>query len=326
MSQLEVKDNKDKIILNELLRKANDGLFMSKEEELFLGRVIYDSNPWNYPVEPGGNVYKDENEYPPVTEIQKKNAMLAKTILATANKLLVLKQACKYHDLMKGHVPLDEIQMNGFKGMAIGLNKYDYRMGFKFGSYLTWFVYRDCHRDSQGLSRIVEVPPNDIKRFAAVKKKIEDGADLKDALNEYGMTIEDYNRIVNADKSHASLDTKVMGSDHNEATLLDVCQEDSYESTISRQPSIDEIMENEAIMRDLALSIAKLPQHQRDLISALYAPDRDTIGKNGKMKTLSDSRCRRELGWSREDYNKTKKAALENLRTLMAGWKDVIEY
>lgn len=313
----------DRNKLNELLIKANEGQFMTKDEELFLGRVIYDSHPWDYPTKAGGDEYLPANSYSKPTQRQIRNAMTAKTILATANKRLVLKQAMKYYELMKGHIPLDEVQMNGFKGMAIALNKYDYRRGFKFSSYLTWFVFRDVHRDSHGLARTINVPASDVKKFAEIAKRLDLGDTLEDILPDFNMTLTDYNMLANADKTCASLDMTVASSDHGSSTLLDVCQETVYENAEEKPASIESMMENEELMRDLSLSIAALPPSQKELISKLYSAD---IVINGKPRPVSDTRCREELGWSKNDYNETKKKALENLRNMMDGWKDCIEY
>ena len=45
--------------LTELRKKAESGKFMSKDEELWLGEVIYNGHPWSYPTEPDGKTNMD---------------------------------------------------------------------------------------------------------------------------------------------------------------------------------------------------------------------------------------------------------------------------
>lgn len=307
--------------LYELMRKVNAGDFTTKEDELFLGKIIFDSHPWDYPIEVNGNKYKDKTEYPERTKKQLSNAQLAKSVLTIAYKRLILKYASNYYELMKHFIPQDEIEMNGYKGMAIALNKYDYRKGNKFSSYLTWYVFRDVHRDSHLMSksRIVNIPASDVKKYAQIDKRLDNGEKLDDILIDFNMDKTEYNMLANADKTYASLDQKVGDGDGGDATLMDMCKHGTLDPSDDDSMTVEEMMEDEALMRDLSLSIAALPDKQRALISKLYGPDRMS---NGKYRPVSDTKCREELGMSKKEYSEAKTNALNTLHKILVdkGW------
>lgn len=307
--------------LSGLMRKVSSGDFTSKEDELFLGKVIFDSHPWDYPIEVNGSEFKSESDYPKRTRRQMRNAERAKSILTIAYRRLVLKYASNYYELMKHYIPQDEIEMNGYKGMAIALNKYDYRMANKFSSYLTWYVFRDVHRDSHLMSksRIVDVPASDVKKYAQIDKRLDDGEKLDDIIADFGMTRYEYNMLANADKTHASLDQRIGDGDGDDATLMDMCRNATLDPSDDTAATVDEMVGDEALVHDLSQSIAALPERQRELISRLYGPDRMS---NGKYRPVSDTRCREELGMGKREYTIEKENALKALHAMMTkhGW------
>lgn len=312
--------NDDSRKLYEILHKVKNGEFTTLDDDLFIGKMIYESHPWDYPIEVNSQDYKEKSDYQERTKTQIKNAELAKTIFAISYDRLVLKQANNYYKLMQDHLPEDEIAANGRKGMAIAMDKYDYRKGYKFSSYLTWYVFRDVHRDSRGLGHIVNIPAAEIKRFVEIEKRLNEGENLDEILTDFNMKRTDYLKLKNADKKHASLDLKISDG-HDSATLMDVCQTTTNDPTDNENnASIHELIQNDELMRDLALSIAALPVKQRMLISKLYGPNRVI---NGKERPVSDTRCREELGMGKLEYKETKELAFENLKQMMEydyGW------
>jgi RNA polymerase sigma factor (sigma-70 family) len=303
--------------LTELRKKAESGKFMSKDEELWLGEVIYNGHPWSYPTEPDGKIYMDISDYPARSKEQIKHANIAKEILYTSNKKLVYNKATAYYMHYHRHVPLDECEMNGFQGLARALRKYDYRKGFKFSTYAVWWIRRDIHRGSNNLARMVNVPDSDIKRFTDVDKDVASGIPMETALQNQGLTKRQYFMIRDADSFYMSLDSTVWGAEDNDSTLMDILPSDNLDIDVDSAPDPSSLVENDNLMRELALSIAKLPDKHKMLISRLY---RSNIQKSGKMKAVSDASVRNEMGLSKHEYEKLKKEAMGMLSSSMKEW------
>lgn len=300
-----------------LKRKADSGRYMTKSEELWLGEIIYNSHPWTYPLEPGGSEYRDISFYPPRTEDQKRNAALAKTILYSSNRRLVFGRANRYHRSYHGHVPQDECEMNGFQGLARALDKYDYRKGFKFSTYAVWWIRRDIHRGTNWMARIVDIPEADMKRFGDASRDMESGMPRRQALRNNKLTESNYRMIADADAFYSSLETPI-GGDDEDSTLMDVIDSSHGidESDTVNDPG--DVLEQETMMRDLALAVSALPDRQRRLISVLYGPDRKT---NGKYRPVSDTRARDELGMGKREYDRVKADAMSTLKRTMGHWR-----
>lgn len=315
----------DYMHVRELLRRIETNInsqnpkdmYLSLEEETFLGRMMFEAHPWDYPLTPDGKRFMKKSQFPERTRMQLRKGELAKTTLSLAYRRLVFSKANYYYARFKGHIPLDECEMNGFKGMAIALQKYDYRFGYKFGTYATLWIYRDIHRGSNALSRIVDIPAAEVKRFIAVQRDIESGISEEEACERNGMKRSDYVLVSHADTFYTSLDTPLSQSDEGGATLGDVVSSTSVEDDPVPDPS-DET-ERMELMRALALSIASLPDKQKRLLSVLYSPDR-MVG--GHLRPISDTKARESLSMSKKEYTQVKQDAMDNMRRLMQDWRD----
>jgi RNA polymerase primary sigma factor len=78
--------------------------------------------------------------------------------LAEANLRLVVSIARKYRG--RGLPSADLIQ-EGNRGLMRAVDKYEHRLGFKFGTYVTWRIRQSITRALSDLTRTVRIPgPN----------------------------------------------------------------------------------------------------------------------------------------------------------------------
>jgi RNA polymerase primary sigma factor len=100
------------------------------------------------------------------------DGMAARDHLITANSRLVISVAKKY---MKSSVTFLDLIQEGNIGLMRAIKKFDYRRGFKFSTYATWWIRQAITRAIDDQSRTIRIPVhmNDrIRRMNRAKNKL----------------------------------------------------------------------------------------------------------------------------------------------------------
>ncbi len=100
------------------------------------------------------------------------DGMEARDHLITANSRLVISVAKKY---MKASVTFLDLIQEGNIGLMRAIKKFDYRRGFKFSTYATWWIRQAITRAIDDQSRTIRIPVhmNDrIRRMNRAKNKL----------------------------------------------------------------------------------------------------------------------------------------------------------
>ena len=75
--------------------------------------------------------------------------------MINSNLRLVISIAKRY----QGHdVPLGDLVQEGVIGLNRAVEKFDWRRGFKFSTYATWWIRQACQRAISNLSKTIRVP------------------------------------------------------------------------------------------------------------------------------------------------------------------------
>jgi RNA polymerase primary sigma factor len=226
----------------------------------------------------------------------------AKERMINSNLRLVVHVAKKY----RGHgVPFGDLIQDGVIGLNRAVEKFDWRKGFKFSTYATWWIRQAVQRSVAGQARTIRVPTHVHERRQTLMRharKLEPELGRPPTNEELakatGLKLQHVEEALSVPESRASLNSPV-GDDDGELG-------DLFADELAEDP--EAFAEQALRARALREALADLPERERRILELRF-------GLDGDPQSLEAIGA--ELGLTRERIRQLERHALASLSSTL---------
>lgn len=238
-------------------------------------------------------------------EGSEKDSLKAKQQLVQANLKLVVNIARK--TIQVSHLPMIDLIQEGNLGLMVAVEKFDYKLGYRFSTYAAWWIKQAIFKAISEQSHCVKIPvyiQETLSKFSKVKSSLEQKYNTQvkneDVAKTMNISAEKIDMFLGAYTKSISMDSAYELNSGNEVTLSDILEDPNA--------SVYADAEYENLKKDIETVVSKLKEREQAVVKMRFGLgewSKTTLEEIGKL-----------YGVTKECIRQTEARALKKLRDL----------
>ena len=304
-------------------------IVMSKNAPIKFKKTTSKSNPANYDVLEATNdsvlseYIRSLAEYPALNpeeerELAKKahegNIDAKKRLIQSNLKLVVCIAKKAIH--VSG-IPMSDLIQEGNLGLMIAAEKFNYKLGYKFATYASWWIKQSMFKAISEQSHCMKIPvyiQETLSKFSKLKSQMEreNNCQVKtqDVAKKMNISADKIESFLSAYTKTISIESGLEREDGKDLNVADILEDE--------KASVFRNIEERSLQNDLEMVISTLKEREQEVVKMRYG-----LGDTAKM-TLEE--IGNLYGVTKECIRQTELRALNKMRTSAIGQEILAGY